>query len=121
MKILFDQGVPVPLRQFLAAHTVSTAWEPGWSTLKNGDILTTAETNGYEIFVTTDQNLRYQQNLAHRTIAIVVLCSEIRGPRSGDSLLIFIKTGKRPFSVIRDTVPGTPTFPQSHIVNIHTR
>lgn len=75
MKILFDQGTPVPLRQFLTAHTVSTAYELGWSTLKNGDILTTAEANGYEVFVTTDQNLRYQQNLSHRTIAIVILSS----------------------------------------------
>ncbi len=75
MKILFDQGTPVPLRQFLINHTVKTAYEEGWSTLSNGDLLTEAEKAGYQLFVTTDQNLRYQQNLRERQIAIVVLLS----------------------------------------------
>lgn len=75
MKILFDQGTPVPLRQYLKEHTVKTAYEEGWSTLSNGDLLTEAEKAGYELFVTTDQNLRYQQNLRERQVAIVVLLS----------------------------------------------
>jgi hypothetical protein len=73
MKILFDQGTPVPLRQFLKDHTVKTAYEEGWSALSNGDLLTEAENAGYQLLVTTDQNLRYQQNLRERRIAIVVL------------------------------------------------
>ena len=73
MKILFDQGTPVPLRQFLTDHTVKTAYEEGWSALSNGDLLTEAENAGYQLLVTTDQNLRYQQNLRERRIAIVVL------------------------------------------------
>jgi hypothetical protein len=59
MKILFDQGTPVPLRQFLKDHTVKTAYEEGWSALSNGDLLTEAENAGYQLLVTTDQNLRY--------------------------------------------------------------
>ncbi len=73
MKILFDQGTPVPLRQFLKDHAVKTAYEEGWSALSNGDLLTEAENAGYQLLVTTDQNLRYQQNLRERRIAIVVL------------------------------------------------
>jgi hypothetical protein len=71
--VLFDQGTPAPLRQLLSGHEVSTAYERGWSTLKNGELLTTAEAQGYQVLVTTDTNLKYQQNLASRTIAIVVL------------------------------------------------
>lgn len=75
MKILFDQGTPVPLRRSLAGHMVDTAYERGWSALSNGDLLTTAEHDGYNLLITTDQNLRYQQNLVSRQIAIVVLLS----------------------------------------------
>lgn len=62
MRILFDQGTPAPLRKFLASHEVVTAYEQGWSTLKNGDLIAAAEAEGFEIFVTTDSNLKYQQN-----------------------------------------------------------
>lgn len=75
MKILFDQGTPVPLRRFLAEHTVKTVYEESWSTLSNGDLLNIAEKAEYHLFVTTDQNLRYQQNLRERQIAVVVLLS----------------------------------------------
>jgi hypothetical protein len=75
MKILFDQGTPVPLRKYLTEHSVTTAYEEGWSNLSNGDLLKSAEDKGYEILVTTDRNLRYQQNLSDRQIAIVVLLS----------------------------------------------
>jgi hypothetical protein len=75
MKILFDQGTPVPLRRYLTEHSVTTAYEEGWSNLSNGDLLKSAEDKGYQIFVTTDRNLRYQQNLSDRQMAIVVLLS----------------------------------------------
>jgi hypothetical protein len=75
MRVLFDQGTPVPLRQHLSAHQVSTAYELGWGTLSNGELLKQAESQGFEVLVTTDQNLRHQQNLAQRRIAIVVLTS----------------------------------------------
>jgi hypothetical protein len=72
MKILFDQSTPVPLRGFMTGHTVSTAFEMNWTTLTNGMLLTRAETE-FEVIVTTDQNLRYQQNLTGRRLAILVL------------------------------------------------
>ncbi|MDX1997921.1 MAG: hypothetical protein SF066_09405 [Thermoanaerobaculia bacterium] len=75
MRVLFDQGTPVPLRRFLSGHRVSTAFELGWMRLKNGDLLKAAEESGFEVFVTTDSNLKYQQNLGARVLAIVVLNS----------------------------------------------
>lgn len=73
MKILFDQGVPVPLRKTLINHTVVTAFELGWQTLRNGELIAAAEAQGFDLMITTDQNLRYQQNLSDRRIAILVL------------------------------------------------
>jgi hypothetical protein len=73
MMVLFDQGTPAPLRKALSAHDVKTAFECGWGELENGALLAAAEADGFEAFVTTDQNLRYQQNLTERRIAIVVL------------------------------------------------
>lgn len=73
MRVLFDQGTPVPLRASLAGHTVETAYELGWATLENGELLSAAEQEGFDVFVTTDRNLQYQQNLEGRLIAIVVL------------------------------------------------
>jgi hypothetical protein len=75
MKVLFDQGVPVPLRRYLLEHTIDTAYEKGWSALSNGVLLSAAEQAGYEVLVTTDQNLQYQQNLHLRRLAILVLSS----------------------------------------------
>ena len=75
MCILFDQGTPVPLRKLLNSHQVETAFERGWSTLTNGELLATAEQERFEVFVTTDRNLRDQQNLGGLRIAIIVLSS----------------------------------------------
>ena len=75
MRILFDQGTPVPLRKLLNSHQVETAFELGWSTLTNGELLAAAEQEGFEVFVTTDRNLRDQQNLGGLRIAIIVLSS----------------------------------------------
>jgi predicted nuclease of predicted toxin-antitoxin system len=73
MRILFDQGTPAPLRRHLHPHPVDTTAERGWSTISNGELLKCAEEEGYEVFITTDQNLRYQQNLTGRRLGIVVL------------------------------------------------
>jgi len=75
MKVLFDQGTPVPLRRHFPEHTVTTAFEEGWSELSNGQLLDAAERAGFELLATTDGNLQYQQNLKERRIAIVVLRS----------------------------------------------
>jgi hypothetical protein len=73
VKILFDHGTPVPLRAALRGHDVSTAFEHGWQRLKNGDLLSAAEAAGFEVFITTDQNLGHQQNLSGRRLAVLVL------------------------------------------------
>ena len=75
MRILFDQGTPVPLRKFLITHQVETVFERGWSTSKNGELSAKSEEEGFEVFVTTDKNLSKQQNLSGRKMAIVVLSS----------------------------------------------
>ena len=75
MRILLDQGTPVPLRRHLAGHSVDTAYERGWSELRNGDLLTATENDGYDLLITTDQSIRYQQNLSENRLGIVVLLS----------------------------------------------
>lgn len=75
MKILFDQGTPVPLRRHLHPHSVDTLAELGWSTLTNGNLLAAAVREGYDVLVTTDQNLTHQQNLSPLDLGIVVLLS----------------------------------------------
>lgn len=73
MRILFDHCVTRPLRREFPNHEVRTTREMGWEDLSNGKLLTKAHENGFEIFLTVDQNIRYQQNLQHYPIAIVVL------------------------------------------------
>ena len=80
MKVIFDHGTPRPLRNHLTGHAVDTAAEKGWSELSNGDLLEHAEKEGYEVLVTPDQNIRHQQNLIRRRIAVLVLRSN-RWPR----------------------------------------
>ena len=73
MKILFDHGTPWPLRNHLSGHASDKAADRGWETLRNGELLDRAEEDGYEVLITTDQKLRYQQNLTGRRLAIIVL------------------------------------------------
>ena len=73
MQTLFDQGTPVGIRDALPGHTVKTAYELGWSTLLNGELLRAAEESGFHVLLTTDKNLSYQQNLSGRKIAVVAL------------------------------------------------
>lgn len=75
MKVLFDQGTPVPLRRYLQGHEVTTVYELAWSTLQNGALISQAEAAGFEVLVTTDRNWKYQQNLKERRLAVVVLLS----------------------------------------------
>jgi len=72
LKVLFDQGTPVPLRKALTEHTVSTAFEMGWAELANGELLDAAAA-AFDVLITTDHNLRHQQNLSGRRLAILVL------------------------------------------------
>jgi hypothetical protein len=72
MRILLDECVPWPMHRLLAGHECRTAQHCGWGGLKNGDLLRHAE-DDFSLFVTSDQNLRYQQNLSGRKIAILEL------------------------------------------------
>ncbi len=73
MLILFDHGTPRPLRRHLSGHTIHRVLNLGWDRVANGLLIARAEQAGYELLITTDQNVRYQQNLAIRKIAILVL------------------------------------------------
>jgi hypothetical protein len=77
VRILFDQGTPLPLREALSRHEVATAYERGLSKLKNGELLDVAERERFDVLLTTDSRLRYQQNLTARRIAIVCLVYEL--------------------------------------------
>ena len=73
MLILFDHGTPRGIARFLQGHTVVRARERGWDRLTNGELLAEAERAGFDVFVTGDKNIRYQQNLRDRKIAILEL------------------------------------------------
>jgi hypothetical protein len=73
MLILFDQSTPAPLGPHLKGHLVVEARECGWERLANGALLDAAEAAGFEVFITADKNMRYQQNLMNRKLAIVVI------------------------------------------------
>lgn len=78
MRILFDKNVPVGVRLFLRNHEVRTFVQTGWPVqLENGDLLKAAEASDFDLLVTSDQSIRYQQNLAGRKLALVVLGSNI--------------------------------------------
>jgi hypothetical protein len=72
VRILFDQGTPVPLRNYLSEHQVAIAAEMGWSTLSNGQLLDAAEKD-FDLLITTDQALPRQQNLRVRRLAVLIL------------------------------------------------
>lgn len=73
MRILFNQSAPYGLVRYLEGHSVSTAEKCGWDRLTNGDLLATSEKDGFDLFLTADKNIRYQQNLLNRKIALIVL------------------------------------------------
>lgn len=73
MNILFDENTPRPLKKYLPAHTVKTTQEMGWAQVENGELLDLAETAGFQVLLTTDRNIPYQQKLTGRNIALVIL------------------------------------------------
>ncbi len=106
MRVLFDQGTPVPLRRRLTRHEVVTVHERGWSQLKNGELLASAEREGFAVLVTTDTNLKHQQNLASLTLAVVVL-STTSWPRIQlvVDVLVAAVDGAKPGSYVEVEVP----------------
>jgi hypothetical protein len=73
MRILFDHGTPSGIAGSLSGHEVTEARERGWDRISNGELLKAAEGGGFDLLLTTDKRIRYQQNLTGRSIAIVVL------------------------------------------------
>jgi len=72
MNILLDECVPWPMHKLLASHSCITAQRRGWGGVKNGDLLRLAESE-FDLFITSDQGIRYQQNLTERRIGIIEL------------------------------------------------
>lgn len=81
MLILFDHGTPRGLAHALTGHTAITAYAKGWDRLSNGALLKAAEQDGFELLLTTDGRIRYQQNLTDRKISIIVLTGTTRWSR----------------------------------------
>jgi len=73
MKILFDNGTPKPIARSLTGHEITFARRIGWHELENGELIQRAEETGYELLLSTDKNIRYQQNLTGRKIALIIL------------------------------------------------
>ena len=73
MEVLFDNGTPKPISRILAGHEITFARRIGWHELENGALIQEAEEAGYEVLLSTDKNIQYQQNLSGRKIALVVL------------------------------------------------
>ena len=78
MRILFDHGTPSGIAGSLSGHEVTEAIERGWDRISNGELLTVAEAEGYDLLLTTDKRIRYQQNLMGRKLAVVVLGNSTR-------------------------------------------
>jgi hypothetical protein len=77
VKIFLDEGVPIQIRAALSHHEVITVQQQGWGSMKNGELLARAE-GSFDLFITCDQNLKYQQNLRDRTLSILELSSNKR-------------------------------------------
>lgn len=73
MRVLLDEQLPRPLARELKGHVVRTVQQQGWAGLGNGELLRRAAANGFDLFLTADQNLQFQQNLAHSSCAIIVV------------------------------------------------
>jgi len=87
MKILLDECVPWPMHRLLTKHTCTSVQAQGWSGIRNGDLLQRAE-GKFDLFITSDQNIRYQHNLAGRVIAILELSTnDLRRIQAAASLI----------------------------------
>lgn len=78
MRILFDEGTPAPLKQYLTGHEIQTVFEVGWSNCTNGGLLALAEAS-FDLLITTDQQIKYQQNRGSHDNELAA--NEIASPR----------------------------------------
>ena len=76
MRVLLDEQLPRQLARELTGHDVSTVQQQGWAGLKDGELLRRAADGAFEVFVTADQNLQFQQNLARSRLRVVVLVAQ---------------------------------------------
>jgi hypothetical protein len=107
MRILLDHNTPAPLRYALIGHQVETAYERGWAELTNGELLRNAEQAGFEAMITTDKGIRYQQNLAGRTLVLVVLSTnDWTRIRKSTSIVVDAISGIAPGSFIEIEIPS---------------
>ena len=105
MKILLDECVPWPMRHLIASHSCSSVQVLGWSGIRNGDLLERAEA-AFDLFITSDQNIRYQQNLASRSIAILELSTnDLRRIQAASALIEAAVENTRPNGVQRLDIP----------------
>ena len=96
MTILLDECVPWPMHRLLTNHTCTSVQAQGWSGIRNGDLLQRAE-GEFDLFITSDQNIRYQQNLAGRVIAILELSTnDLRRLQAAASLIELAITDIQP-------------------------
>jgi hypothetical protein len=100
MRILLDECAPRPLKRELADYEIRTVVEMGWSGKKNGELLRLMSQEGFTILLTTDQNLRYQQNLQQAGVAVIVLVASSN--RLPDLLPLITDTRK----VLNTITPG---------------
>jgi hypothetical protein len=77
LRILLDENIPAPLRHLIIGHHVTLAHDLGWAGISNGDLIAAAEANGFAVLITADRNIRYQQNLIGRQLALIVLSTNI--------------------------------------------
>lgn len=106
MKVLLDESVPQKLRLLIEGHTVITVAFQGWSGLKNGALLTAAEETGFDLFITADQEIGYQQNLAGRRLALLVLSTNNWDCiKAGLALLLAAIAEVKPGSYAQVTLP----------------
>jgi hypothetical protein len=114
MLVLFDHVTPSGIARFLVGHVVTKAKDRGWDTLSNGDLLAVAESGGFDVLLTCDKNMRYQQNLTGRRIALVVLGTP-QWPRVRLHLdaIVAAVNAAAPGSYIEVDIPRTPKPPRS--------
>jgi hypothetical protein len=99
MRIVFDHGTPIGIAKALSGHDVTEAINRGWEKVSNGELLAAAENEGFDLLLTTDKNIRYQQNLTARKIGIVVL-----GNSTWRIVRLYLD---RIASVVNETAPGS--------------
>ena len=105
MRVLLDECVPWPMHRLLPEHECQTTQQQGWAGLKNGDLLRRAETV-FDVFITADQNIRYQQNLSQRLIAIVELSSnDLRRIQTAAALIRSALAAIAPCDYLRINIP----------------